>query len=157
MFRLIFSYFAAKFFVLCLNLFPFFRKFTVKKEIYNAHALQKWRNLRRLTARYLREKYRKKQVANLEKADISFFRLELADYDPKCVGIKRIKKIDEKKKMIKLEKKRSLNLNKKILDEEEMQNLSKPATIQHEREKTPMTDFLNDALTKLRFDENNDL
>ena len=156
MLRLIFSYFS-KFFVLFLNLFPFFRKFTFKKEIYNDHALQKWKNLRRLTARYLREKYRKKQVANLEKADISFFRLELADYDPKCVGIKRIKKIDEKKKMIKLEKKRSLNLNKKILDEEEMQNLSKPATIQHEREKTPMTDFLNDALTKLRFDENNDL
>lgn len=140
MIKLIFGYYA-NIIVGILSKFAFFSKY-FKKNPGNTRILDMWKNARRLVSKYLREKIRRKRVASIISARNSFFKLEMEDYDPNCVGAKRIKKL----------KKRKIQ----ILDDHDRcdsQDSARPLTKKPKQKKNKLLAFLNEALENLRFDE----
>ena len=103
--------------------------------------MEKWKTVRRLTARYLREKHRRKLIQNSANAHKSYFRLDLNDYDPNCVGIKRLK-------MTQIIPNSANSINRFLDDERSF--ISSPP---EKKKSNHLMDFINEALNNLRFDE----
>lgn len=120
----------------CLN------RFISNKEI---KTLSKWHSLRRLVARYLREKSRRHFQSENHKNNKSFYKLSLKNYKPdlftKNVEMQKIKLIEEEKVVLQRQDILSPNLKALITNQEE----------EHKVSSTPnLNDYLNDMTGKLK-------
>ena len=108
--------------------------------------LHLWQNVRRLVARYLRERSRRNLDQDVKTADHSFFNLSLLDYDPFHTGINNAKRPVIQSQNIKNIDTKNKDTEMKFLSTNEFKTQSLSET----RKTNVLDEYLSDTMRKLR-------